>query len=58
VEKVEHWYAEVEEESGRQWFDLQLGIVVNGERHSLLPIFLHLLRAQRCFSISQPRSAR
>lgn len=46
VEKVEHWYAEVEEESGRQWFDLQLGIVVNGERHSLLPIFLHLLRAQ------------
>jgi superfamily II DNA or RNA helicase len=46
VEPVEHWYAEVEEESGRQWFDLQLGIVVNGERHSLLPIFLHLIRTQ------------
>ncbi|MHA3738751.1 DEAD/DEAH box helicase [Pseudomonas sp. Eth.TT006] len=46
VEPIEHWYAEVEEESGRQWFDLQLGIVVNGERHSLLPIFLHLLRTQ------------
>lgn len=46
VHPVEQWYAEVEEESGRQWFDLQLGIVVNGERHSLLPILLHLLRSQ------------
>jgi superfamily II DNA or RNA helicase len=46
VQPVEHWYADVEEESGRQWFDLQLGIVVNGKRHSLLPILLNLLRNQ------------
>jgi superfamily II DNA or RNA helicase len=46
VQPVEQWYAKVEEESGHQWFDLQLGIVVNGERHSLLPILLHLLRSQ------------
>lgn len=46
VQPVEEWYAQVEEESGHQWFDLQLGIVVNGERHSLLPILLHLLRSQ------------
>ncbi|KAA0986908.1 DEAD/DEAH box helicase [Pseudomonas sp. ANT_J12] len=46
VQPVEEWYAEVEEEAGHQWFDLQLGIVVNGERHSLLPILLHLLRSQ------------
>ena len=46
VQPVEQWYAEIEEESGHQWFDLQLGIVVNGERHSLLPILLHLLRTQ------------
>jgi superfamily II DNA or RNA helicase len=46
VQPVEQWYAEVEEESAHQWFDLQLGIVVNGERHSLLPILLHLLRSQ------------
>lgn len=46
VEPVEDWYAEIEEESGHSWFDLQLGIVVNGERHSLLPILLHLLRTQ------------
>ncbi|WP_434596770.1 DEAD/DEAH box helicase [Pseudomonas sp. R4-83] len=46
VEPVEDWYAEIEEDTGREWFDLQLGIVVNGERHSLLPILLHLLRSQ------------
>ncbi|MHC8343289.1 DEAD/DEAH box helicase [Pseudomonas sp. RT6P73] len=46
VQPVEEWYAQVEEGSGHQWFDLQLGIVVNGERHSLLPILLHLLRSQ------------
>ncbi|MFJ7283002.1 SNF2-related protein [Pseudomonas sp. NPDC099000] len=46
LQPVEEWYAQVEEESGHQWFDLQLGIVVNGERHSLLPILLHLLRSQ------------
>ncbi|MCL5229529.1 DEAD/DEAH box helicase [Pseudomonas nunensis] len=46
VQPVEQWYADVEEESAHQWFDLQLGIVVNGERHSLLPILLHLLRSQ------------
>ena len=46
VQPVEHWYAEVEEEAGHQWFDLQLGIVVNGQRYSLLPILLHLLRTQ------------
>lgn len=42
---VEDWYADIEESSGREWFDLELGIVVNGERHALLPIILHLLRS-------------
>ncbi|MHC8371330.1 DEAD/DEAH box helicase [Pseudomonas sp. MDT1-85] len=46
LQSVEEWYADVEESPGREWFDLQLGIVVNGERHSLLPILLHLLRNQ------------
>ncbi|MFJ7796086.1 SNF2-related protein [Pseudomonas sp. NPDC096950] len=46
VQPVEQWYADIEEESALRWFDLQLGIVVNGERHSLLPILLHLLRSQ------------
>jgi superfamily II DNA or RNA helicase len=42
---VEDWYARVEEPSGHDWFDLELGIVVNGERLSLLPILLNLLRS-------------
>lgn len=42
---VDDWYADIEEIPGRQWFDLELGIVVNGQRHSLLPILLHLLRS-------------
>ncbi|MCO8313350.1 DEAD/DEAH box helicase [Pseudomonas mandelii] len=46
LQAVEEWYADIEESPGREWFDLQLGIVVNGERHSLLPILLHLLRSQ------------
>jgi len=43
---VDEWYADVKEAPGHEWFDLALGIVVNGERHSLLPILLHLLRTQ------------
>jgi hypothetical protein len=46
LQPVDEWYADVEESPGREWFDLQLGIVVNGERHSLLPILLQLLRRQ------------
>lgn len=42
---IDDWYADVEEAPGREWFDLELGIVVNGQRHSLLPIVLHLLRS-------------
>ncbi|WP_263264942.1 DEAD/DEAH box helicase [Pseudomonas sp. RIT-PI-S] len=42
---VDDWYAVVEEASGHDWFDLELGIVVNGERQSLLPILLNLVRS-------------
>lgn len=42
---IDDWYADVEEAPGHEWFDLELGIVVNGQRHSLLPIVLHLLRS-------------
>ena len=41
---VEAWYATIDESPERDWFDLELGIVVNGERLSLLPILLNLLR--------------
>ncbi|MHC6224873.1 DEAD/DEAH box helicase [Pseudomonas sp. X10] len=45
LHEVDDWYATVEEAPGHEWFDLELGIVVNGQRHSLLPIVLHLLRS-------------
>ncbi|MNF50047.1 hypothetical protein D3C76_519580 [compost metagenome] len=41
---VDDWYAVIDEAPERDWFDLELGIVVNGERLSLLPILLNLLR--------------
>ena len=41
---VDDWYAVVEDAPERDWFDLELGIVVNGERLSLQPILLNLLR--------------
>ncbi|WP_434604565.1 DEAD/DEAH box helicase [Pseudomonas sp. R1-7] len=42
---VDEWYASVEETPERDWFDLELGIIVNGERLSLLPILLNLMRS-------------
>ena len=44
---VEDWYAEVEEEpadNGNAWFDLELGITVNGERVPLLPVLVQMIR--------------
>lgn len=41
---VDDWYARIQEAPERDWFDLELGIVVDGERLSLLPILLNLLR--------------
>ncbi|WP_420793861.1 DEAD/DEAH box helicase [Pseudomonas fontis] len=42
---VDDWYAQIHEAPERDWFDLELGIVINGERLSLLPILLNLLRS-------------
>jgi SNF2 family DNA or RNA helicase len=44
VTPVDDWYAVVDDEPERDWFDLELGIIVNGERLSLLPILINLLR--------------
>jgi len=44
LQQVDDWYATVEQAPGHEWFDLELGIEVNGQRHSLLPIVLHVLR--------------
>ncbi|GAB7529846.1 SNF2-related protein [Pseudomonas sp. 3A(2025)] len=45
VTPVDDWYAVIDEQTDRNWFDLELGIIVNGERLSLLPILINLLRS-------------
>ncbi|WP_295470194.1 DEAD/DEAH box helicase [uncultured Pseudomonas sp.] len=45
VTPVDDWYAVIDEQDDRNWFDLELGIIVNGERLSLLPILVNLLRS-------------
>ena len=42
--QVDNWYAEVEEDPEQTWFDLELGIEVEGQRISLLPILLQAIR--------------
>jgi superfamily II DNA or RNA helicase len=42
--QVGEWFADVAE-SGSDWFDLTLGVEVDGERRNLLPILLAALRA-------------
>lgn len=41
---VDAWYAELDESPEREWFDLALGILVDGQRISLLPVLLKLIR--------------
>ncbi len=42
--QVDDWYAAIEETPGHDWFDLELGIEVEGRRISLLPILLQAIR--------------
>ena len=44
LHEVGQWYADIEEGPEHAWFDLELGIEVNGQRYSLLPILLNVLR--------------
>ncbi len=40
---LEDWYAEIEENSGIDWFGLELGVMINEERINLLPLLVDLL---------------
>ena len=39
--EIEDWYGETEQDGG--WFTLDLGVIVDGERLSLLPILVSLI---------------
>jgi len=41
---VDDWYLKLEAEPGQDWFDLEMGIEVQGQRLSLLPILLQTIR--------------
>jgi len=43
---ADEWFAGFEEEAGGDWFTLDLGVMVGGERVSLVPPLLRLLREQ------------
>lgn len=51
---IDAWYAEVEEADDRQWFELELGIQVAGQRVSLLPALTELIR--RSPALLDPRA--
>ena len=46
IAQAEDWFVAVEEAVGSDWFDLDLGVTVAGERISLVPPLLRLLREQ------------
>ena len=45
IADVQDWYADLNEDGeGSPWFALELGIVVGGRRHALLPMLLEMIR--------------
>ena len=47
VTEIDDWYAEIDDQNnapGVTWFELELGVVVNGQRVSLLPVLVELIR--------------
>lgn len=41
------WYADVESEHNNHWFDLQLGVQLEGKNINLLPVLLQAMRGQK-----------
>ncbi len=44
AENIGEWYADVMDDPGNAWFDLELGITVDGTRVSLLPVLVNMVR--------------
>lgn len=42
--EADAWYADLDEGEGNAWFELELGVEVEGERHALLPILTDLIQ--------------
>ena len=47
LDAPQDWYADLDDSGDSDWFNLALGIVINGERVSLLPILVQALASNR-----------
>ena len=43
-EPIDEWYSSIDESSGYDWFNLELGITVKGEKINLLPVIQQLFK--------------
>ena len=43
IEEADEWYGELEEKEGQEWFEISLGIELNGQTINLLPSLVELL---------------
>ena len=43
IAEAEGWYTDAEEGKGNQWFDLELGVMLDGQKVNLLPVLLQFL---------------
>jgi len=51
------WYADVYSETGTEWFDLELGIELNGKKINLLPLLVNFLQEElRKLSLADMKS--
>ncbi|WP_051305062.1 DEAD/DEAH box helicase [Chitinilyticum litopenaei] len=44
ISDAEGWWAELDDEDGNDWFGVDLGVLVDGERLSLLPLLVEAIR--------------
>ena len=47
IEEADEWYGELEEKDDKEWFEISLGIELNGQTINLLPSLVELLALEK-----------
>ncbi|MCU7967313.1 MAG: DEAD/DEAH box helicase family protein, partial [gamma proteobacterium symbiont of Bathyaustriella thionipta] len=47
IEEADEWYGELEEKEDKEWFEISLGIELNGQTINLLPSLVELLAVEK-----------
>ncbi len=47
IEESDEWYGELEEKDNQEWFEISLGIELNGQNINLLPSLVELLASEK-----------